>query len=210
MAPRPAPPPKLRLKLRSKLVVAMVFAALVPVILVAVLATRVILSSLEGGLRDQADRQLTVGINLVLRAVERLSDETVQLSESQELLDAIARSPHDIEKWIAGEASHIPSARLQLFDATDATVPSGDRATTTVAPQALFMLNSELVAQVSERLATSLLGETTLDGIGSVGEGAHAANESILVNRIADRAALLAMLVARLGEMDRLLTRAAQ
>jgi hypothetical protein len=27
---------------------------------------------------------------------------------------------------------------FQLFDSTDATVPNGDRATTTVAPQALF------------------------------------------------------------------------
>jgi hypothetical protein len=46
---------------------------------------------------------------------------------------------------------------FQLFDATDATVPNGDRATTTVAPQALFLMNSELVAQVSEQLAAMLL-----------------------------------------------------
>ncbi len=36
----------------------------------------------------------------------------------------------------------------------------------------------------------------TLDGIGTVGEGAHAPHESILVDRIADRTALLAKLVA--------------
>lgn len=51
---------------------------------------------------------------------------------------------------------------------------------------------------------TAALGVPTLDGIGAVGEGAHAANESILVDRIADRAALLAMLTVRLGELDRL------
>jgi glutamate carboxypeptidase len=34
-----------------------------------------------------------------------------------------------------------------------------------------------------------------LDGLGGVGEGAHATNESILVDRIADRVALLAGLV---------------
>jgi glutamate carboxypeptidase len=39
------------------------------------------------------------------------------------------------------------------------------------------------------------MGVPVLDGIGGVGEGAHAANESILVNRIADRAALIARLV---------------
>ena len=122
---KPVTPPRLRLKLRSKLVVAMVFAALVPVVIVASLATGVILSNLEAGLRDDADRQLTVGLNLVLRSVERLSDETVQLSESTELIAAIEAVPQTeggeqlalIEKWIAHEAVHIPSARLQLFDA---------------------------------------------------------------------------------------------
>jgi len=121
---KPVPPPKLRLKLRSKLVVAMVFAALVPVVIVASLATGVILSSLEGELRDDADRQLDVGLNLVLRSVERLSDETVQLSESTELIAALeSQAPSGggeplaaIERWIAHEAVHIPSARLQLFD----------------------------------------------------------------------------------------------
>jgi glutamate carboxypeptidase len=45
---------------------------------------------------------------------------------------------------------------------------------------------------------TAALGIPTLDGLGGVGEGAHAANESILLDRIADRTALLAMLLARL------------
>ena len=45
---------------------------------------------------------------------------------------------------------------------------------------------------------TAALGRPTLDGLGAVGEGAHAAHESILINRIADRTALLAKLVAAL------------
>jgi len=43
---------------------------------------------------------------------------------------------------------------------------------------------------------TAALGIPTLDGLGAVGEGAHAPHESILINRIADRTALLAKLVA--------------
>jgi glutamate carboxypeptidase len=43
---------------------------------------------------------------------------------------------------------------------------------------------------------TAALGVPTLDGIGAVGEGAHASNESILVDRIADRTALIAKLLA--------------
>jgi glutamate carboxypeptidase len=45
---------------------------------------------------------------------------------------------------------------------------------------------------------TAALGIPTLDGLGAVGEGAHAANESILVDRIADRTALIAKLLASL------------
>jgi glutamate carboxypeptidase len=45
---------------------------------------------------------------------------------------------------------------------------------------------------------TAALGVPTLDGLGAVGEGAHAPNESILINRIADRTALLAKLVCTL------------
>jgi glutamate carboxypeptidase len=45
---------------------------------------------------------------------------------------------------------------------------------------------------------TAALGVPTLDGLGAVGEGAHAPNESILIIRIADRTALLAKLVCSL------------
>jgi glutamate carboxypeptidase len=45
---------------------------------------------------------------------------------------------------------------------------------------------------------TAALGVPTLDGTGAVGEGAHAPNDSILVNRIADRTALIAKLIADL------------
>jgi len=43
---------------------------------------------------------------------------------------------------------------------------------------------------------TAALGIPTLDGLGAVGEGAHAVHESILIDRIADRTALLAELLA--------------
>lgn len=45
---------------------------------------------------------------------------------------------------------------------------------------------------------TAAMGIPTLDGLGGVGEGAHALNESILTDRIADRTALMAMLVQAL------------
>ncbi|MGH9884906.1 MAG: cache domain-containing protein, partial [bacterium] len=107
--------PELRLRLRTKLVVAMAFAALVPVLVVALLATGVILSSLETSLREDADRQLGVGLNLILRSVERLGDETVQLAEATELAPAL-HEPAALEAWLAHASAHAPSARLQLLD----------------------------------------------------------------------------------------------
>ncbi|HUI55830.1 MAG TPA: M20 family metallopeptidase [Bryobacteraceae bacterium] len=67
-------------------------------------------------------------------------------------------------------------------------------------------LAHELGVEVEESLTgggsdgnfTAALGIPTLDGLGGVGEGAHAANESILVDRIADRTAMIAKLLAAL------------
>jgi len=72
----------------------------------------------------------------------------------------------------------------------------------------LFKLAKRLAAQLNVALEesstgggsdgnfTAALGIPTLDGLGAVGEGAHAAHESILANRIADRTALLAKLIS--------------
>ena len=122
VTPLPLPPPPLRMKLRRKLVFAMVVAALVPMLIVAMIATGVILSSLEAGLRDDADRQLTVGLNLILRSVERLGDETVQLAESSDLVAAMGAGGSALDAWLAHESNHVPSARLQLLDSHGALV----------------------------------------------------------------------------------------
>ena len=50
---------------------------------------------------------------------------------------------------------------FQLLDYPDAAIPTGDRTTTTVAPQALMMLNSDFVAKASADMAGLLLGDTS-------------------------------------------------
>ena len=52
---------------------------------------------------------------------------------------------------------------FRAFDFSDPSVPSGKRVTTTVAPQALFMMNSELVSQQTKTWATRLLANADLD-----------------------------------------------
>ncbi|HEX4454032.1 MAG TPA: ATP-binding protein [Kofleriaceae bacterium] len=124
--PKPEPPeplpPGSGLRLRTKLVIAMVLAALVPVVVVAAIATGVILSNLDQGLREDADRQLTVGLNLILRSIERFGDEAVQLSESHDLTTALQKPSPAMEAWLAREVGHVPSARLQVLDASGGLV----------------------------------------------------------------------------------------
>ena len=57
---------------------------------------------------------------------------------------------------------------FQLLDYPDAAIPTGDRTTTTIAPQALLMLNSDLIAQTSGHMADMLLGSPGTDDDGRV------------------------------------------
>jgi hypothetical protein len=57
---------------------------------------------------------------------------------------------------------------LQAFDFADPSTANGDRATTTVAPQALFMMNSKLVQDATRQTAAGLLARSDLDDTGRV------------------------------------------
>jgi glutamate carboxypeptidase len=58
-----------------------------------------------------------------------------------------------------------------------------------------FILEEASTGGASDGNFTSALGIPTLDGMGAVGEGAHARNESILVEHLAPRTALLAAML---------------
>ena len=57
---------------------------------------------------------------------------------------------------------------LRLLDYPDPAVTTGDRTTTTVAPQALLMMNGELVADAATALAEEIVRESTRDGSSDV------------------------------------------
>jgi len=48
---------------------------------------------------------------------------------------------------------------FSLFDYADASMINGDRPTTTIAPQALFLMNSDFVYQATEQMAGDLLAQ---------------------------------------------------
>jgi glutamate carboxypeptidase len=60
-----------------------------------------------------------------------------------------------------------------------------------------FLLDEAATGGASDGNFTSALGIPTLDGVGAVGEGAHAAHESLVIEHLAPRTALLAGMLAR-------------
>jgi hypothetical protein len=59
---------------------------------------------------------------------------------------------------------------FQAFDFPDPAVPNGRRQSTTVAPQALFMMNSQFVADRANAFAGSLLSDVDIDNVTRVEE----------------------------------------
>ncbi|MDA1054437.1 MAG: PSD1 and planctomycete cytochrome C domain-containing protein [Planctomycetota bacterium] len=57
---------------------------------------------------------------------------------------------------------------FSLFDYSDASVPTGDRSTSTIAPQALFLMNSDFLARTSQAFAERLTTEVPSDPKGRV------------------------------------------
>ncbi len=66
----------------------------------------------------------------------------------------------------------------------------------TLAAELGFVLEEATTGGGSDGNFTSAIGVPTLDGMGAVGEGAHANNESILIEHLAPRTALLAAMIA--------------
>lgn len=67
-----------------------------------------------------------------------------------------------------------------------------------VAAELGFTLDEASTGGGSDGNFTAALGVATLDGLGAVGEGAHAAHESVVVEHLVPRTALLAALMASL------------
>jgi glutamate carboxypeptidase len=69
---------------------------------------------------------------------------------------------------------------------------------TAVANELGWKLEEAAVGGGSDGNFTAALGIPTLDGLGGVGEGAHAEHESVIISELPKRAALLAGLIARI------------
>ncbi|MFN0106125.1 MAG: M20 family metallopeptidase [Bryobacteraceae bacterium] len=138
----------------------------------------------------------------VIRGGTRSNVVPAEASVEVDLRVARLRDAAVLERKFRGLRTFDKRCRLEITGGLNR--PPMER---TKAIGALFAKARELAAEMGVALEesstgggsdgnfTAALGVPTLDGLGTVGEGAHAMNESILVDRIADRTALLAGLV---------------
>ena len=100
---------------------------------------------------------------------------------------------------------HLPGARLEVSGGFER--PPMERS---AGVAALYALAQAAAAELGQTIAeggtgggsdgnfTAALGVPTLDGLGAIGDGAHAAHEHVEIARIVPRTALLAVLLQRL------------
>jgi hypothetical protein len=92
--------------------------------------------------------------------------------DGQYVADTSRRGDIDYDRNI--RAVYIPVIRssmyevFRVFDLPDPSTPNGDRDSTVVAPQALFMMNGSVVLKHSRKLAESLLSRSDLDDAGRI------------------------------------------
>jgi signal transduction histidine kinase len=120
----PAPRRRARMSLRRKLALSMAVAAILPVVVAAGVALQVVLGGLEDGLRQQAARQVRVAENLVLRQVERVSDDAARLARAPQLSLAIATTPGAVQAALLDEEATLSSVLVQVTDARGRLVAS--------------------------------------------------------------------------------------
>jgi signal transduction histidine kinase len=104
------------LRLRHRLALSLSIAAILPVIVAAGVAVRVVLAGLESGLHTQTERQVRVAVNLVLRQVERVGADAVRLATTPDLAHAIPLGGGTVSVRLARLDPELPSALVHVAD----------------------------------------------------------------------------------------------
>ena len=126
---------------------------------------------------------------------------------------AAARFAVDVRAWTAAEQQRVdaalhglrpvlPGAEVRVNGGInrppleeEASLPLFERAQAVAARLGLPELTQAAVGGASDGNFTAGVGTPTLDGLGAVGGGAHAEDEHVLVDRLADRTLLLRALI---------------
>ena len=91
-------------------------------------------------------------------------------TDSENSKDRLSIRPESVKRrevYLPVRRANLPTL-LNLFDFGDATTAASKRPATTVAPQALFMMNSQFVTERAQNLAKQTLDDASLDFAGRV------------------------------------------
>jgi glutamate carboxypeptidase len=149
----------------------------------------------------ELERGLTVNPGVV-RGGTRSNVVAAEAEAEIDVRIARARDAGRIEKKFRGLRVRDPRCVLQVeggmnrppMERTRATVRLYRRAAT-LAGALGFVLEEAATGGGSDGNFTSALGVPTLDGMGAVGEGAHASHESVMLEELTPRTALLAEMI---------------
>ncbi len=145
-------------------------------------------------------RGITVNVGVVSGGTRR----NVVAAEATALAEVRVRTVPDgraAERAVFALAAQTPGTRIEVKGGVDRPPlerTPGNRALFAAARAAAAELGIELgegFAGGGSDGSTTSLYAPTLDGLGAVGDGAHAADEHVLVDRMPERAALLALLL---------------
>jgi len=115
----PAAVPMHRRGLRRRLSIALIAAALLPVLAVSVVATVLIFSSVEQGIQFEAERGLQVARGLFLQQVQEVASSATALAADPALLAARAAGRGELARRRLGELSlSMPNGLFELTDGT--------------------------------------------------------------------------------------------
>ncbi|MHB8302054.1 MAG: M20 family metallopeptidase [Acidobacteriaceae bacterium] len=136
-------------------------------------------------------------VNVVAAAAQAEIDVRIARTRDAARVERLFRSLRPTDRAcklkIAGGINRPPMERsagtVQLF-----------RQAAELARELGFVLEEASTGGGSDGNFTAALGVPTLDGMGAVGEGAHATHESILLDALAPRTALLAAMIANSGQ----------
>jgi signal transduction histidine kinase len=106
-----------RLRLRHKLSLLLVIAALLPVLLASTVAIRLILQSLKSGARTQTERTMRVALNLVLAHVKEVFEDTNRLSVTAGLSDLLLLDPASTGELLARREDEMMPGLVEIADA---------------------------------------------------------------------------------------------
>jgi len=157
------------------------------------------------GLQDPAN-----GVTLTVGVIAGGTRANVVPAEARAIIDARATTRADaerVERAMRALAPHLPGARLTVtggFDRPPLERTAGVirlfETAQQVAREMGLALTEGSAGGGSDGNFTAALGVPTLDGMGAVGDGAHALHEHVEIDELVPRAAVIAGLLARLAK----------